>query len=76
MFDQYFTSDGCDVIDDLEISFYDCQLVVPIGPYKAGDTVSGICVDFEDGTIHFYESEAAEEPAWSGRVFGYITEKA
>jgi hypothetical protein len=43
---------------DTLVTFGDCTLKVPIGPFKAGEVVSSILIDFEHGYIQLFRDPA------------------
>jgi hypothetical protein len=50
-----------DVVSDEILTFHNCTLKVPIGPFKAGDVVPTILIDFEHGYIQLIRDPAYTE---------------
>ncbi len=66
---QFFTFKGWDQHDAMLFGFSNCTVVAPFGPYKAGDTLSLVCVDYGKGTIEVWATNANKaEPDWTGKL--------
>jgi hypothetical protein len=59
--DTLFKWDGWNAPSDEVWTFHDCTLKVPIGPFKAGDVVPAILIDFEHGYIQLIRDPAYTE---------------
>lgn len=52
--DTLFDWKNWDMVTDDILTFHRCELKVPIGPFKAGEVVETILIDFEHGYIQLY----------------------
>jgi hypothetical protein len=53
--DQHFEFEGWDQQDTTEFTFYDCTVLHPFGPFKKGQAIDAIDVNFNSGTIQAVE---------------------
>lgn len=52
----YFEFKSWDQQDTTAFTFYDCTVLHPFGPFKKGQTIETIDVDFNSGTIQTEDS--------------------
>ncbi len=51
----YFEFESWDQQDTTEFTFYDCTVLHPFGPFKKGQAIDAIDVNFNSGTIQAVE---------------------
>jgi hypothetical protein len=54
---QLFTWEEWDMMDTMVLCFYDCELKVDIGPYKAGEKLECIWMDYGEGELTTYDDK-------------------
>jgi hypothetical protein len=54
---QLFDWNGWDIQDTMAFTFYNCVLKVDIGPYKAGEVVKSVDLDYGEGQLHIYDDD-------------------
>lgn len=66
---KYFTFEGWDQHDTMVFGFTKCTLVASLGPYKAGDIVEYVGLDYAKGVIEVWATDAFNEtPDWTGKL--------
>jgi len=54
---QLFEWENWDEVDVAFLQFYQCKLIVDIGPYKKGDMLSCIAINYQDGVLEVYSDD-------------------
>lgn len=66
----YFEFEAWDQQDTTEFTFYDCTVLHPFGPFKKGQTIDAIDVDFNSGKIEAVKivSDEAQKVLFCGYI--------
>lgn len=66
---KYFKCEGWDQYDTMHFGFYKCTLIAPLGPYQVGTTLEIVGMNYGEGTIEVWDTDASlEAPAWTGKM--------
>lgn len=66
MENQLFDSQERQDIGDTESLFFYCTIVKPFGPFKPGDSVFGIAMDFEEAEIEVFDEN--DKTLYTGKI--------
>lgn len=70
---QLFTWSGWDECDGFSWQFYDCQLIVPIGPHPVGARFDCIYLDYENSVLRLFQGSSFDEYRLTLGIGGQIS---
>lgn len=70
---RFFTYESWDLQDTLCMMFNQCVVITPFGPYKRGDRLRFVCLDYGKGVIDVYGDNGAD-PLWTAQLSLAIVE--
>lgn len=65
------TSDNDVLVDGEALWLYGVTLKVPIGPFKAGASLAGVCIEWDEATVMLHESWTTETEARAMEALGW-----